>query len=62
MEAIEPAPSSWGRRPNHIAFLLSCLCHPHVIVGAVPLFAAASRGWEKALTFPSQVWDAASHT
>lgn len=55
MEAIEPAPSGWAHRANHIALLLSCLCHTRVIVAAVPLFMVASRGWEKAPTSPSQV-------
>lgn len=61
MEAIEPASSGWGHGANHIALSLSHLCRPCVIVTAVPPFAVASKGWEKAVTSPSQVQDAASH-
>lgn len=61
MEATEPAPSSWGHRANQLALLLTCFCHPCVIVAAVIPFAVASEGWEKALTSPFQVQDAADH-
>lgn len=54
MEAIEPALSSWGHGANHLALLLSCFCHPCVIVAAVTPFAVASEDREKALTSPSR--------
>lgn len=62
MEAIEPALSSWGHGANHLALLLSCFCHPCVIVAAVTPFAVASEDREKALTSPFQVQGAAAHS
>lgn len=61
MEAIEASlkrlgPQSQPHCPLVEPFV-SSLCHRHCCTP----FAVASKGWEKALTSPSQVQDAASH-